>query len=75
MRIGLVTDSLGHLDLPTMLDIAAADGIETLEFGCGNWPCRHMRAKSAAKKSVRNQCLTAGSSTYRIDFAHQSAFV
>jgi sugar phosphate isomerase/epimerase len=37
MCIGLVTDSLGHLDLPTMLDAAAGDGIEALEFGCGNW--------------------------------------
>jgi sugar phosphate isomerase/epimerase len=37
MHIGLVTDSLGHLDLPTMLEAAAANGIETLEFGCGNW--------------------------------------
>jgi sugar phosphate isomerase/epimerase len=55
MRVGLVTDSLGHLDLPTMLDIAAADGIETLEFGCGNWssaphlPLAHLLDSAAAR--------------------------
>lgn len=37
MKIGLVTDSLGHLPLDTMLDTAAAEGITMLEFGCGNW--------------------------------------
>jgi sugar phosphate isomerase/epimerase len=57
MRIGLVTDSLGHLDLPTMLDIAAADGIETLEFGCGNWssaphlPLAHLLESVSARET------------------------
>ncbi len=37
MRIGLVTDSLGHLPLDEMLAAAAALGIQTLEFGCGGW--------------------------------------
>ena len=37
MRIGLVTDSLGHLPLDAMLTCAAGQGIEMLEFGCGNW--------------------------------------
>ena len=37
MKIGLVTDSLGHLSLDAMLETAAAEGIEMLEFGCGNW--------------------------------------
>jgi sugar phosphate isomerase/epimerase len=37
MKIGLVTDSLGHLTLETMLETAAAVGVEMLEFGCGNW--------------------------------------
>ena len=37
MRIGLVTDSLGHLALDAMLDTAAELGIGMLEFGCGNW--------------------------------------
>jgi len=37
MKIGLVTDSLGHLPLDTLLDTAAGMGITMLEFGCGNW--------------------------------------
>lgn len=37
MRIGLVTDSLGHLSLDAMLECAAGQRIEMLEFGCGNW--------------------------------------
>ncbi len=37
MKIGLVTDSLGHLPLDAMLAIAAAQGIAMVEFGCGNW--------------------------------------
>jgi sugar phosphate isomerase/epimerase len=37
MRIGLVTDSLGHLSLDQLLANAAEQGIEMLEFGCGNW--------------------------------------
>jgi sugar phosphate isomerase/epimerase len=37
MKIGMVTDSLGHLTLDAMLETAAAAGVEMLEFGCGNW--------------------------------------
>ena len=37
MRIGLVTDSLAHLPLEALLAHAAGQGIEMLEFGCGNW--------------------------------------
>ena len=37
MRIGLVTDSLGHLSFDELLETAAKLGIETLEFGCGGW--------------------------------------
>jgi sugar phosphate isomerase/epimerase len=37
MRIGLVTDSLGHLPLDAMLIAAAKSGIGMVEFGCGNW--------------------------------------
>jgi hypothetical protein len=35
MRIGLVTDSLGHLSFDEMLETASGLGIQTLEFGCG----------------------------------------
>jgi sugar phosphate isomerase/epimerase len=37
MRIGLTTDSLGQLGLDELLETAANLGIQTLEFGCGNW--------------------------------------
>ncbi len=37
MRIGLVTDGLPELPLEDLLRTAAELGIETLEFGCGNW--------------------------------------
>jgi sugar phosphate isomerase/epimerase len=37
MRIGLTTDSLGHLAFDELLETAANLGIQTLEFGCGNW--------------------------------------
>lgn len=44
MRLGLVTDSLGHLPLAALLDHAAALGLATLEFPCGNWsPAPHIR--------------------------------
>lgn len=37
MRIGMVTDSLGHLSMQELLRTAAELGIEMLEFPCGNW--------------------------------------
>jgi sugar phosphate isomerase/epimerase len=37
MRIGLNTDSLGHIPFEEMLTTAADLGVETLEFCCGGW--------------------------------------
>ena len=37
MRVGLVTDSLADMQLGELMETAAALGIATLEFGCGNW--------------------------------------
>jgi len=37
MRIGLVTDGLADLPFDALLRTAADLGLETLEFGCGNW--------------------------------------
>lgn len=37
MKLGMITDSLGHLALEPMLDIARGLGFEMLEFACGNW--------------------------------------
>lgn len=36
MKIGMVTDSLGHLGLDQMLDTAAALGIKGVEFNAAN---------------------------------------
>ncbi|MEE9195401.1 MAG: sugar phosphate isomerase/epimerase [Alphaproteobacteria bacterium] len=37
MKIGMITDSLGHLGLDELLPIVADLGLEALEFACGNW--------------------------------------
>jgi len=37
MQIGLVTDSLAHLPLETLMPTVAELGITMVEFGCGNW--------------------------------------
>lgn len=37
MRIGLNTDSLGHLPFDEMLETAANLGVETIELCCGGW--------------------------------------
>jgi sugar phosphate isomerase/epimerase len=37
MKIGVYSDSLGHLPLADCLDFCAARGIERIEFGTGNW--------------------------------------
>lgn len=37
MKIGLVTDSLGHLPFEDMLDTAQKMGITEIELCCGNW--------------------------------------
>ena len=37
MKIGMVTDSLGHLGFDAMLDTAATLGIQGVEFNACNW--------------------------------------
>ncbi|MDO5676153.1 MAG: sugar phosphate isomerase/epimerase [Propionibacteriaceae bacterium] len=37
MRIGLLTDSLGHMAMEPMLDAAAELGVRDLEFATGGW--------------------------------------
>ena len=37
MKIGLLTDSLPHLNFDAMLQASAELGVECLEFACGNW--------------------------------------
>src|SRR5436190_6923105 len=33
----MFTDSLGSLSFEVMLDVSARLGLDTVEFGCGNW--------------------------------------
>lgn len=37
MKIGMVTDSLGHLSFDEIVETAARLGIQMVEFACGNW--------------------------------------
>jgi sugar phosphate isomerase/epimerase len=37
MKIGMITDSLGHLALDELLPTVADLGLEALEFACANW--------------------------------------
>jgi sugar phosphate isomerase/epimerase len=47
MKIGLVTDSLGHLPAERMLDAAAAIGVQGVEFNACNWTSApHMDLKT-----------------------------
>jgi sugar phosphate isomerase/epimerase len=47
MKIGMVTDSLGHLSLDDMLDTAARLGIKGVEFNAANWTSApHMDLKA-----------------------------
>ncbi len=47
MKIGMVTDSLGHLSLDDMLNTAARLGIKGVEFNAANWTSApHMNVKA-----------------------------
>jgi sugar phosphate isomerase/epimerase len=47
MKIGIVTDSLGHLSFDDMLDAAAKLGIQGVEFNAANWTSApHLNLKS-----------------------------
>jgi sugar phosphate isomerase/epimerase len=58
MKIGMVTDSLGHLSFDDMLDTAAAAGIEGVEFNACNWTTApHFDLKGLAKDTAARQSL------------------
>lgn len=60
MRIGLVTDSLGHLSLGELLETAASMGIQTLEFGCGGWSSApHIKLDALLESEAERQNFTA----------------
>ena len=58
MKIGMVTDSLGHLGFEAMLDTAAAVGIEGVEFNACNWTTaphfdlKNLVGNAAARKAL-----------------------
>jgi sugar phosphate isomerase/epimerase len=57
MKIGMVTDSLGHLKFGDMLDTAARLGIQGLEFNAANWtsaPHMHLKALLEGADTRRN---------------------
>src|SRR3954449_9446464 len=66
MRIGLVTDGLAELPLPTLLRTAADLGIQTVEFGCGNWSSAPhldldaLLSSARARDDFRGQIATHG---------------
>jgi sugar phosphate isomerase/epimerase len=52
MKIGMVTDSLGHLEFDRMLDTAASLGIQGLEFNACNWTSApHLNLKELVRSS------------------------
>ena len=61
MKIGLVTDSLGHLPRDGMLDTAQRLGIEGVEFNAANWTSApHMNLKGLLGSAPeRRELLTA----------------
>jgi sugar phosphate isomerase/epimerase len=61
MKIGMVTDSLGHLNFDDMLDTAARMGIQGVEFNACNWTSApHMDLAGLLKNaSARSDFLAA----------------
>ncbi|HUD59951.1 MAG TPA: hypothetical protein VMQ99_10655 [Acetobacteraceae bacterium] len=60
MRIGMVTDSLGHLSFDELLRTTAELGIEMLEFPCGNWSSApHVKLDALLdSKTARDEFMT-----------------
>jgi sugar phosphate isomerase/epimerase len=61
MKIGMVTDSLGHLGFDEMLDTAASMGVQGVEFNACNWTSApHMNlAELLVSVPARKDFLTA----------------
>jgi sugar phosphate isomerase/epimerase len=56
MKIGMVTDSLGHLSLDDMLDMAARLGIKGVEFNAANWTSApHINLKALIESSAERR--------------------
>ena len=60
MKIGMVTDSLGHLSFDQMLDTAAQLGIEGVEFNAANWTSApHLHLKSLLSDTAARKTFVA----------------
>lgn len=59
MKIGLNTDSLAMLDLDQVIDLAAGNGMDALEFGLGGWsPAPHLAIGALiAEASTRDRLM------------------
>lgn len=68
MKIGMVTDSLGHLGFEEMLDTAAAAGIEGVEFNTCNWTTApHFDLKNLAKNASARKSLSSAVTARGLD--------
>jgi sugar phosphate isomerase/epimerase len=60
MKIGMVTDSLGHLSFDAMLDTAAGFGIQGVEFNAANWTSApHLNLKSLLDNATARKAFKA----------------
>lgn len=65
MKIGMVTDSLGHLQFEDMLKVAAGLGIAGLEFNAANWTSApHLNLKEMLKSSAAQRAFMASLSAH-----------
>ena len=61
MQIGLVTDGLADMPLDALLRTAAALGVQTLEFGCGNWSSApHLKLDALLESAPARDAFQAG---------------
>jgi sugar phosphate isomerase/epimerase len=68
MKIGMVSDSLGHLPRDEMLDKAAAMGIEGIEFNACNWTSApHMNLKQLLGSASERNGLKAALNQRNLD--------
>lgn len=68
MKIGMVTDSLGHLGFEEMLDTAAAAGIEGVEFNTCNWTTApHFDLENLAKNASARKSLSSAVTARGLD--------
>ena len=60
MKIGMVTDSLGHLSFDEMLDAVTRLGIQGVEFNAANWTSApHLDLKTLLGSAFARQTFVA----------------